>query len=385
MGGKGASDLRITLLGTLLYVAGSAIFYMMPPYLAFIGGRLSLDPGQLGALAAAESAALALASLAGPFWIGRIDSRILLGVGALACILGNLGAAFAGSFGAVMAWRVVVGFLGEGILYTASFAVLGTARNIDRAFAIALTVAVIYGALVTAATSGLNVILPAVGPLAGLIAVAALVLPLLDQVPSFAPAEEAGAPAGADRRMMGVVLLGLVAQAIWYGAPGAFWTFVEQVATDKGVPTDVAELAVSVGEMAGLAGGVAAALQGSRWGRLFPLVGATFGMILSAILYGFSAGAAALSLFLAIFYSFWNYGTVYQMAFLSELDTSGKAAVMMPAAQVFGLSFGPYVAGTLMVGHGDGAVTQSTIAFALSGLVLYLVCFLRARQRFAEA
>jgi len=385
MDGKGASDLRITLLGTLLYVAGSAIFYMMPPYLAFIGGRLSLDPGQLGMLAAAESAALALASLAGPFWIGRIDSRMLLGVGVLACILGNLASAFAGSFRAVMAWRAVVGFLGEGVLYTASFAVLGTARNIDRAFAVALTVAVIYGALVTAATSGLNAILPTVGPLTGLVAVAALVLPLLGQVPSFAPAEEAGAPAGADRRVMGVVLLGLVAQAIWYGAPGAFWTFVEQVATDKGVPTGVAELAVSVGEMAGLAGGVAAALQGSRWGRLFPLVGATFGMILSAILYGFSAGAAALSLFLAIFYSFWNYGTVYQMAFLSELDTSGKAAVMMPAAQVFGLSFGPYVAGALMVRHGDGAVTQSTIAFALSGLALYLVCFMRARRRFAEA
>jgi hypothetical protein len=30
MDGSRASDLRITVLGTLLYVAGSAIFYMMP-------------------------------------------------------------------------------------------------------------------------------------------------------------------------------------------------------------------------------------------------------------------------------------------------------------------------------------------------------------------
>jgi len=55
-------------------------------------------------------------------------------------------------------------------------------------------------------------------------------------------------------------------------------------------------------------------------------------------------------------------------------------AVAMPAAQVFGLSFGPYVAGRLILDHGDGAFTGSTIAFALSGLALYLVCFARLRR-----
>jgi hypothetical protein len=52
----------------------------------------------------------------------------------------------------------------------------------------------------------------------------------------------------------------------------------------------------------------------------------------------------------------------------------------VPAAQVFGLSFGPYVVGELMLRHGDGAVTQSTIAFAFGGLALYLICFARARR-----
>jgi len=52
----------------------------------------------------------------------------------------------------------------------------------------------------------------------------------------------------------------------------------------------------------------------------------------------------------------------------------------MPAAQVFGLSFGPYVAGRLILGHGDGAVTVSTVVFAMTGLGLYLVCFARLRR-----
>jgi len=54
--------------------------------------------------------------------------------------------------------------------------------------------------------------------------------------------------------------------------------------------------------------------------------------------------------------------------------------VMIPAAQVFGLSFGPYAAGELIVGHGDGAVTVSTVVFALSGLALYVACFARQRR-----
>lgn len=68
------------------------------------------------------------------------------------------------------------------------------------------------------------------------------------------------------------------------------------------------------------------------------------------------------------------------MSFVSELDSTGHVDVMMPAAEVFGLSFGPFCAGRLMVSHGDGAVTVSTIAFAVTGLALYLVCFARQRK-----
>ena len=103
-------------------------------------------------------------------------------------------------------------------------------------------------------------------------------------------------------------------------------------------------------------------------------------MIVSAIIYQYCEGVVWLGLLLAIFYCFWNYGTVYQMSFITELDASGRAAVAMPAAQVFGLSFGPYVAGRLILDHGDGAVTASTIVFALTGLGLYLICFARLRR-----
>ena len=172
MDGKRPSDLKIILLGTLLYAAGSAIFYMIPPFLAFVGERHGLDAGQLGTLAAADSVAIAVTSLFGPLWITRIDRRVAIAFGALVCIAGNLATTFIDSFAVIVASRIAVGLLGEGVVYTISYSVLGSAQNTVRAFAVALTAAVVYGAAVTAGTSVLKAVFPVFGPIAGLVAVA---------------------------------------------------------------------------------------------------------------------------------------------------------------------------------------------------------------------
>jgi len=378
-------DARHEFLGCLLFVAGSAIFYMMPAYLALVGGRLALDSAQLGTLAGVESLAIGISSLLGPFWVARLDRRLCLIGAAAVCALGNVMTAYGETFQIVLASRFLVGLLGEGAFFTLSFTVLGGVRKIDRAFAIALTAAVAFGAAVMAAAAPLERLLATVGPLALLIVVALATLPFVGWLPSRSREEPAPsvAPARSYRRNWAAVLA-LVAQAIWFGAPGAFWTFAEQVATDKGVPTDTAELALSVGELAGLSGSIFAAWIGDRWGRLRPIAGATIGMAFAAIVYQYSVGAAVLGLVLSIFYAFWNYGTVYQMSFIAELDRTGRTAVVMPAAQVFGLSVGPFCAGRLMLTSGDSAVTLATILFGAGGLGLYLVCFSYLRRTAAK-
>jgi predicted MFS family arabinose efflux permease len=366
-------------LGCLLFVAGSAIFYMMPAYLTYVGGRLALDPAQLGSLAAIESLAIGVASLSSPLWIDRADRRICIVLGIVACLLGNLATVYVSGFRSVLVCRFLLGLFGEGVLYTVSFTVLGGLRNVDRGFAVALTAAVVFGAAITAVASPLNRLIPPIGLLAPLILIALAIVPLLGKSP---PREKAaGIPAAHPRRGRDwMPILALVAQAIWFGAPGAFWTFAEQVATDKGVPAETAELALSVGELAGLLGSILAAWAGDRWGRLRPIAAASIGMSVAAIVYQFCHGPVGLALFLSIFYGFWNWGTVYQMGFVAQLDRDGRSAVMMPAAQVFGLSVGPFCAGQLMQSQGDSAVTLSTVLFAVGGLAIYLVCFSRAAR-----
>jgi predicted MFS family arabinose efflux permease len=370
------TEFRIVMLGCLLYIAGAAIFYMLPAFLALVGGRLSLDPAKLGAIATVESLGIGIASLTGPFWIGRVDHRLSILIAIAVCAVGNIATGYANSFAMVLACRFVIGLLGEGVFYTIGYLILGAARNVDRAYAIALTAALVYGAAIMAASATLGKILPGVGPLVPLSVAALAVLPCLGWVSLVGRWEQAtgGLRAMFQRRSL-MPALALAGQATWYAAPGVFWTFAEQVATDKGVPTDTAELALSIGELAGLSGCVLAVWVGDRWGRLKPIAAATAALILPAIFYQVSSEAFALGLFLSIFYSGWQYGTVYEMSFTAALDRSGRAAVLMPAAQVFGMSVSPFLAGRAMVSVGDSAITILTGLFAAGGLALFMVCF----------
>jgi len=139
-------------------------------------------------------------------------------------------------------------------------------------------------------------------PISALAGIALVVLPFLGWLPAPVDPRSAGrrASAAVPGGWNWVAIIGLVAQAVWFGAPGAFWTFVEQVATDKGVPTATAEMAVSFGELTGLLGCVAAAWLGNGLGRLRPIVVATAGMIVSAIVYQLCDGAVGLAALLAI-------------------------------------------------------------------------------------
>lgn len=378
------ADLRLLILGCLLFVSGSALFYMLPPYLALIGGRFSLDASQVGTLAAVESLGIGITSLLGPLWISRLDHRLCAVVGILACVIGNSLTALGGSYHIVLLSRLVLGLFGEGVLLTLGFAVLGLVSDLDRAFAIALTAAVAFGAAIIAAAAELERIFPAFGPLAPLVGIAAAALPFLGWF-SFVRGAKHDVPAALERRAVNWPgILALIAQLVWFAAPGAFWTFAEQVVTDKGIASNSAELALSIGEFASLIGSVFAAWLGFRWGRLLPIVVAGVGMAATAVLYEFCTTPFELALVLSAFYIFWNYGVVYQMSFVSSIDKTGQLAVMMPAVQVFGLSLGPLCAGRGMAVMGDSAVTIATIGFAAVGIALYFVSFRNVKNGVAD-
>jgi DHA1 family inner membrane transport protein len=373
-GSRKSREARMVALGSLLFVGGMSIFYVMPAFLALLQPRMNLNAAELGTVAGVESLAIALTSLVAPLWVDRVDHRTAIFAAVGVFVAATIATAFCTSFPLLLGLRTVMGLFGEGVLGTLSFRVLGRTRDVDRAFAVALTAAVAFGAATTAAAASLERIVPAFGLLLALIAMAVVIIPFAGW------STLAAAPRTAERgaRVRGGIsaaAIALVGQALWFAAPGAFWTFAEQVATDKGLTNQTAEFLLSIGELVALVGSAVAAILADRLGRIIPIAFASLGLVASAVVFGASGGTIVLAACLAVFYAFWNYGAVYQMSFVTQLDRTGDAGVIMPAVQVIGMSAGPFATGFLIAAHGDSAVTGATLGFTAAGLALCVIAF----------
>jgi len=369
-------ELGRIVLGCLLYTAGSAILYVLPAYLAELAAGLGLNDAQLGTITAAENVGIGLASLSSMLWIGLVDLRVASVAAAVVCSACNVLAAFSHSFRAVLAARFLTGLAGEGILFALAFVVLrGTARP-ERAFGIALTVVVTFGSLVLAAAPLLDRLHAGTGALLPLAVAGLAVLTAVRFMPSWQPLVPSQAGASGAHSGPGIVrpLIALGAMAVWYAAPGAFWTFADTAAAERNVPVQDISVALAIGNAVGLLGSLVTAWQADRWGRAWPIAVATACLCLSVVAFAHSLSLVALAAALSAFNVCWNYGAVYQMALVSALDPVGRIAVAICAAQVWGFAAGGFLAGLVILRTGFHALPGVVAAFAIGGLLLFLPC-----------
>jgi predicted MFS family arabinose efflux permease len=379
---------RLVILGTMLFTACSLIFYILPAYLAFVSARLHLTPAEFGTLASVEHMALAMTSLLSPLWVDRFARKPWLLVAALlVCVVGNIAAAFSGSFAVLLTIRTLVGFFGEGIVCVICFVVLGATLNADRSFSIALASVVAVGALIVASASTISAAFPTFGPLAAVIAVALLALPFapwLTTANSSTATENIQTDAAESASIEDGVIVALLAQCVWSAGPGAFWAFAERIATAQGVSTGRIEIALSIGLVGSLVGALVPAWQGRRWGQIVPLSIGTVAMVIAGgAYYLLSDNSLALPASIAAFYALWNYCSVYQMSFVTGLDQSGRFMAVIPSMQVFGFALGPLCTGFLVERIGIPGAPLALLLFTAAGMGLYLIAL--ARRRSAQA
>jgi predicted MFS family arabinose efflux permease len=169
--------------------------------------------------------------------------------------------------------------------------------------------------------------------------------------------------------------------AIWFAAPGAFWTFAESAAVARKIPAQSISMALAVGNAAGLLGSVMAAWQADRWGRLWPITIASGSLCLSVVMYGHCANAVALACALSAFNILWNYAAVYEMALVVVLDPAGRAAVGIPAAQVIGFAAGGMICGLVITGASYAALPVVVALFAAGGWLALAPCLWTLKRR----
>jgi predicted MFS family arabinose efflux permease len=386
IGASGAVSRPISETGTivlacLLYTAGSAFQYITPAYLSDLGARLAINEAQMGSISAAENIGIGLASLLTALWGGRLNRRYLAIGAAIACAGFDMLAFFSRSFEALAAVRFLTGFLGEGILFSLAFLVLRSVREPDRSLGIALTAVVIFSSLVLGAAPFLNRVSGASGVL---IPLALLPLTILFAARWMPP--PAGSARPANTTASGLVagrwaIVALAAMAVWFAAPGAFWTFAETEATGRRIPVEDISLSLAIGNAVGLLGSLVAAFQANRWGRASPIAVATICLCLSAVAFEHSWTLLALAAALSAVNIFWNYGAVYQMGLVVALDPAGGASAAISASQVLGFAAGGFTSGLIIFHFGFSAYTAVVSVLAFAGLLLFAPCFGAARRR----
>jgi MFS family permease len=113
-----------------------------------------------------------------------------------------------------------------------------------------------------------------------------------------------------------------------------------------------AGFALAISSTVAISGALAASAMGDKYGRLAPV---SIALIVQMVMMSLLTGEMSFIRFAAtaaIFQVFWNLTGPYVMGTIASSDASGRAAVLIPAAQTGGFFLGPAIA-TLWVTEGN--------------------------------
>lgn len=376
---------KIIAAGALLTLSGSAIYFLVPFYVGSMMESLSLTPAQAGILSGCEYYAIAITSLLGPFWIRRFSWRKLALFGVVVACTGHALTMMLDSFPLIVATRSVTGLLGEGILYSISFAVLGETRNPGKGFGVAMAVSIVTTSIIIYFSPPLTALLGRNGIVAALLCLTLIMAALIVWVPTGSIKHSSTSKGNAAHESAGrrswFPLLGLVSVAIWFVGPGGFWAFAERMADLQGVPAAKIALGFSLANAIGVVGPLFAGWLGCRFGRNLPAIASTVVMVLVVYLYCGTFNSQQFTLYVVLYSTIWAFGSVYFFEFIAAIDWNGKLNVLTPGFQTIGLGGGPLIMGFLVGSDNYSAIGWSHALFSLLALLIFVPIAWRIASR----
>ena len=356
----------------LAVVAAFVVAYTGENVLPLLIGSLidgfGVDEVGAGILGSLELGGLAVASLLLAPRVDRMSRRHLAVYGAIAACAGHGLSALAGSFPLLVLARIVAG-LGEGAAIAAANSAAASARDPDRLFAQATVLAGLVFAIAL-------VVLPyAIAPwghsggFGAIVGISILCIPFLFWLPTL-PESAAASRGLPGRRLLGITTL--ASMFLFSVGQGAIWAFSERIGTTIGLSREEVGLALGVTTLAGLAGGVIAAVVGTRGGRPMLLavglganVVATWMVVIagSSVLYLAGLLAWAIAFFFAL---------PYLLGTAAALDPLGRWTAAAAGISAVGVAIGPAAAGLMVTDAGYPALGGFVIGCGLGAGVLIL-------------
>ncbi len=350
-----------------IIVLGPAVFLILPAFVGALAESYGFTEVELGWLASADLAGMALAAPTALYWRARWNWRWVAALATLWIVSGNIVTIAASGFGSLLAVRLTVGF-GSGVLVAIGVAFIGYTKDPDRVAAIFVFCQVVFISTSFALTPAIMGRWGIKGIFVGLATITGLLLTLIPFVPVGPPRDAAKASASeASLRRYVPGLVVLVSMTLFFIGQASIWAFIGLIGEGTGLSSGRVAAALSISTLISLSGPVSAMVMGDRFGRRRPLAIAVSLQLVALVLLSFNEyGFAVFLTLIAIFQSSWNVAVGYQFGVLVQSDSTNRLMVLIPTFQAGGIACGPALAGMTVGAFGFGAVP------ILSGIALVL-------------
>jgi predicted MFS family arabinose efflux permease len=384
-------------LGLYMSLAGYAVLAGIPVISTAWSRLLQFSEEEVGRVAGADLGGLAVGAVLAALVVARVNRRHIVWVAIAVAVGANLACTLYTTFTATLVLRFVAG-VGSGLFTGVAVATLGGRSYPARAFnyllfSFAFVQAAEMYVLPRLSMNGIYVLF-AVTYL--------LVLPVLRWLPARPDplgrpelAAEAAETDQADKRPVvpGRVLdvpalvpwLFLIAMALTYVNIGAYWTYIELATARAGLEAEWVSSVLVWVSLFSLLGCLVATVISDRFGLGRPLI---FTLILHALIVYLLVNDITPPRFLISVYAFnflWIFVDVYQMGSVASVDSSGRFATLMPAAQGLGQIIGPNIAASLLAaGGGYPSVFLLCAVASLLAMAVYAFAYWRMRGLASE-
>ena len=355
-------------------VYGILMAGLAPLLLGTLVAEGHLTAAQLGLAGTAELVTMGLAAGAAGFLTERLSPRMLaLGSVAAIILLDILTASATG--GTVILLRALAG-APSGTLVGIVTAMIVRSVQPARQAGMYLTIQTVAQLACAAVISAL--VAQRLGAATGFVAIAALGVPVA-MVALWTPVRLA--PFAADQGM-GIPdiygWLALAAAFCFFAGVLGIWIYLEPLAHQAGLTSEIGGLAIVLALAGQVAGGVLGAATVQRWPCRVVLLGATAALIAASAAFATLPGRTT---FLAISIGFgmlWAFASPYFTRLLIDVDPTHRAAMLGSAALLLGCATGPTVA-ALTVSDADvrGCLTLGIGLLIVTGGIVLLLPVLR--------
>jgi len=380
-------DWRSLTIGIYMALAGYGVMVGLPVISTAWVNLLGFTEVEVGRVAGADLAGLAIGAVISALFIAKVDRRHMTVLAAAIAIGANILCIYYQSYEITLWLRLTAG-IGAGI-YT-GIAVATIAGHSRPAFAFGLEL------VAFAASQGAELkFLPYLSMngiywvLAGTFMFGLLFISWLPRRPAEksldveVDVEEPGGDHHLDHKHVPAYVPWLVLAAIvfTYINIGAYWTYIELAASVSEASPDWVASMLWVSSVFSVIGALFAVLLSNRYGLSRPLLVTLIfqAIIVVMLVTGINNVNVAISMFMFNFC--WIFVDIYQAATIANVDRSGRFPALIPAAQGIGNFLGPNMAASVLAfGLGYNGVFILCGAASITAMLVYLYMYLTLKK-----